>query len=283
MIFNINYFNASTFQSLTPLPIPTIYSKISLFGGGTFDDLWGENYIRTQQQIAQLDLYAQPQYTPQTIILAHFNNNLQAGNIISLPAAIDGWIIQRRAEGDAKFTTIAMVDADVDTYQDRLVSSKQTYTYQLIPKTGTVLGSPLESDPTTTDFRSVILLDPESNDGYSFCLNTVANAITVNDDVVQSDTKGKYQTTLKGNRRFKSGTVSTIARSDSNGIEQDIQFLETLEDFIQNSNEKIIKFPKGFTYRVVTSNMSYSKLDGVDSNGNTLWGVSFDWAETRGL
>jgi hypothetical protein len=282
LIFNINYFNSNNvLQSLSPLPTPTSYNKISLFGGAKFDDLWGENYIRTVAQINQLDLYAQPQWTVNTICLAHFNSNLQGGNIISLPSSIDGWIIQRRANGDAKFTTIATVGASVDTYEDRLVSSKETYIYQLIPKTGTVLGSPLESDPVSTDFRSVIVLNPITQEGYNFCLNTVANAITINEDVTQSDTKGKYQTILKGNRRFKSGSISTIAKSNStvDGINQDIKFLDQLEDFIQSSDEKIIKFPKGFTIRAVTFNMNYTQLDGVDQNGNTLWAVSFDFVE----
>ena len=285
--FNISYFNAGLgFLRLYETPSPSSYSNIKLFGAGKFGTLYGERRIYSSSDISSINPKVEQDWLTDTYINAKFDNNLQAGNYTSLASPIDGWIIQRKATTDAKFTTIAEVGAMVDTYEDNLVSSKQTYIYQLIPKAGTVLGAPLESDPVSTNFRTVILLDPLTQEGYSFCLNLQIDGITVNEDITTSDTKGKYQTVVKGNRRFKSGSIGIIASSSvdiNGGIDQNVAFLNQLEDFIQNSNEKIIKFPNGFTFRVSTGGFNYTKLDGVDANGNMLWAVSYDWAESGDL
>lgn len=285
--FNINYFNAgSAFMRLYETPTPASYSNIKLFGGGKFGTLYGERRVYSDTDIANINSKVEQEWLVDTYINAMFNSNLQAGNITSLPSPIDSWIIQRKAMGDAKFTTIAIVDDLVDTYVDKLVKSKQEYTYQMLPKAGDVLGAPLEADPVTTDFKTIILLDPLTNEGYSFCLNMQVDSITVNEDVVESNTKGKYNTTLKGKRRFKSGTIGVIAVSDvlpNGALDQDLAFLDQLEDFITNGDEKILKFPKGMTYRVTTNNMSYNKLDGLDANGNTIYSIVFDWREVAEL
>lgn len=285
--FNVNYFNGNSFFTrMYNIPVPSSYSNIKLFGGGVFGTLYGERRIYSDSDIANINSKVEQDWLVSTYINAKFNGDLQAGNLTSLPSPIDAWIIQRRATGEAKFTTIAEVGASVDMYEDRLVKSKQTYTYQILPRAGTVLGAPLEADPVTTNFDSVVLLDPLTNEGYSFCLNLQLDSVTVNDDVVSSNTKGKYNTILKGQRRFKSGSIGVIAVSTieiGGALDQDILFLEQLEDFIVNNDEKILKLPNGMTYRVITSSMTYTKLDGVDVNGNTVFSIAFGWTEVGEL
>lgn len=286
-IFNIGYFNAgNTFQLLNQVPTPSTYSNIKLFGASIVDDLWGVSRIMTQSEINNLDLYTEPQWGIDTIILANFDNNLQAGNIISLPTPIDKWLLLRKGQNDAKFTKIAELEANVSEYVDRLAVSKEMYQYELIPMAGDLLGEPLLSDPTPTDFTKVVLLNPDETEGYSFCLDLSVSDISVEEDLVVNDTKGKFQTILKGNKEVNSGTISFIATSNSdtyNELKQDVAFLDGLKDFILNGEDKILKFTSGFSYRVSTSDFSKSEKQGNDAKGNKVFAISFSWREVGEL
>lgn len=280
--FNVNYFNGnSTFQQLPQLPIPSTYNSIKLFGGATFDDLWLENYKRTQAQINTLDLEVEPQFTVNTLLLAHFNNNLQAGNIINLPSPIDKWIILRKGKNESKFTKIAEVGADVESYVDRKARSKEEYVYQLLPVTeDNKYGESLTANTANTDFSSIFLLDEDNV--YSFCYNVNMSDISTEDDVSIQQTRGKYDTILKGNRSVSTGTLSAILTSNSittSEIEQDTKFLEDLKSFILNGKSKILKLPKGLMYQVYTYDFSLLQKYGTDSYGNTVYSASFSWRE----
>lgn len=282
MIFNINYFDTNAFQSLIPLPTPSVYSGIKLFGSGTFDDVWVENYVRSYSEILALDFFSEPIWDVRTLFLAHFNNNLQGGNIINLPNPIDSWTILRRGKNDAKFTKIAEVSANVDTYVDRFARSNEEYVYQLIPVAGGFLGEPLLADAVGTDFTRVTLIDPVDNIGYEFCYDMSMSEISTEEDLIVSDTKGKFQTFLKGNKEVSVGTLSVIATSNSittAEINQDLEFLNELRAFILNGKSKIIKFPKGMMYRVYTSDFSMARKDGVDAHGNQIYRIGFEWRE----
>ena len=285
--FNISFFNASTFLTrLYEVPTPSAYSNIKVFGECTVGTVYGERRILTDTQISNYNPKVEQTWGTHTYINAKFDNNLQAGNIVSLPASIDGWIVQRKSSTESKFTTLANVSASTIAYVDKLVKSKTTYIYQLIPKAGSFLGAPLQSDPTTTDFKKVILMNPLTEEGYSFCLEIQFDALTTNEDVVTSDTKGKYPTVLKGNRRYKTSSIGVIAVSDAdtaNGIQQDEAFINQLESFIFSDVEKIIKYPKGLTYRVQTNNFVATKLEGLDNQGNTVYSLAFEWTEIGDL
>ena len=268
------------------MPTPSEYNNIKLYGGATFDTLWLENYKRTIQEITLLNLYSEPVWDINTLLLAKFNGNLQAGNIISLPSPIDKWILLRRGQNDAKFTRIAELDANVTEYVDRLAVSKEVYTYELLPVADDLIGEPLLSDPISTNFTKVILLDPTETEGYSFCLDLSVSDIGIEEDLTVSDTKGKFQTILKGNKKVNSGNLSFIITSNAdtyNELKQDVAFIDGFGDFILNGEEKILKFTSGFTYRVFTSDFIKAEKEGNDAKGNKVFVISFAWREVGGL
>ena len=282
-IFNISNFNSNNvFSGLSDVPTPSVYENIKLFGGSTVDDLHGETYIYTDAQIAELILTDTPEWLVNTFILAHFDNDLQAGNITSLPTPIEKWLVLRKSKSDSKFTKIDEIDAENYTYVDRLAKSNDEYTYQLIPKAGETLGEPLQTLPIETDFKKVVLIDPTTDLGFSFCYDLRMSEIGVEEDVSFTDTRGKFQTYQKGLKHVHVGTIGTLANSNSiteNEIVQDIEFLKGVESFITNGNEKIIKFPKGLTYRVVTHNYSMTKKQSVNSSGDTMYVINFEYRE----
>lgn len=281
--FNINYFNTETqFQRLNETPVPVTYSNIKLFGGGYFDDLHGVDFIMTDEQIDTLDFNESPEWDLNTIILAKFNNNLQAGNVTGLPSPITSWLVQRKSENDTKYTQLAEIEADVDSYIDRLAKSNETYDYRLLPIASDLIGEPLKAEPVSTDFNKVILLDPDSEEGYSFCLDLRLSEIGISEDIGLNSTRGKFDTYQKGNREVHSGSVGTLLNSNSiteEEMQQDKEFLDAFEAFLLNGGEKIIKFNKGYTYRIVTSNVSLTKKTGSTNRDRSLYVVSFSWTE----
>lgn len=285
--FNINFFNiGNTFQLLQQVPTPSTYSNIKLFGGATFDDLWGVKKILAQAEINALDFYSEPEWNVSTFLLAKFNNNLQGGNIISLPAPITNWLLLRKAQSEAKFTQLADLDDTVDTYVDYTARSMEDYTYQWIPVADDLIGEPLQADVASTDFTTVNLIDPLTGDAYSFCLDMQLSEIATQEDFTINQTKGKFDTTLRGNRRTKVGTIGVIASSNDStnltAIEQDRLFLEQLENFVLSDNVKLLKYPKGFVYKVQTHNWSMSKKDGTQ-DGKTVYKIAFEWIEVGDL
>lgn len=285
--FNINFFNVGNiFQLLDSVPPTSIYSNIKLFGGGIFDTLHGESYIYDQTKIDSLDFYSNPEWTAPTFLLMLFDNNLQGGNIISLPAPITNWLLLRKAQSEAKFTQLSNLDADVDIYVDYTARSMEDYTYQWIPVADDLIGEPLQSDEVSTDFTTVNLIDPLTGDAYSFCLDMQLSEIAIQEDFTINQTKGKFDTTLRGNRRVKVGTIGVIASSNDStnltAIEQDRLFLEQLENFVLSDNVKLLKYPKGFVYKVQTHNWSMSKKDGTQ-DGKTIYKIAFEWIEVGDL
>lgn len=282
-IFNISYFNATNeFRKLNGFPIPSTYSNVKIFGQGIFDTIWAEDYIRTNEQIESLNIFAEPEWDANTIMLAKFNNNLQAGSVTSLPSPVDNWGVFRKGKNESKFTRIGDMLAEDLIFTDRLALSKEIYEYEIIPKSGDILGEPLLADKATTDFDKVILLDPIINEGYSLCYNIQLSDTTIEEDVTVSDTRGRYQTTLRGNKQVAVGNITVIATGAtdiSNGVQQDVEFLNSFKEFILNGREKILKFTDGIAYRVTTSEYSMIKLDGLDSAGNIVYNISFSWRE----
>ena len=283
MIFNLSNFNSGNILTqLNQVPTPSTYSKISIFGSATVDDLHGVSRIYTQTEINNLDLYTEPTWGLDTFILAKFNNNLQAGNIVSLPSPITKWIVLRKGKNDAKFTKLAEIEANDTTYIDRLAKSKEEYTYQLIPVAGDLLGTPLQTVPIDTSFKKIVLLDPDTEEGYSFCLDLRMSDIQIDEDVSYKDTRGKYQTELRGNKKVNNGSIGFLAKSsavDSTELEQDLAYLQAFEDFINNGQPKILKIDNGYIYKVATSNFGKQRRNSVNNNGETLFNLTFNWRE----
>lgn len=286
-VFNLSVFNfGNIFSGVLPKIVPTSYQGITLYGKGGFGRLYGVNYVYTEAEQNELDgnqPFPDREWTIKTFILANFQNSLQAGNITSLPEPLDGWILSRKAKEDVKFTTLGLLGALDTQFIDRLAASNEDYTYRLIPKTGSLLGAPLDSDETSTDFTQVVLLDPDTEQGFSFCLDLRMSEINIEEDLSVKDTRGKYQTILKGNKRVNTGTIGFLATSsavDDNELQQDIAYLKEFEDFILDSSKaKILKLPKGYIFKVFTSDFSKTKRTSVNNQGQTLYTISFSFRE----
>lgn len=283
MIFNLSNFNFNNvLNSPQQTPTPSIYSNIKFFGEGNFVMAHGLNYIMTQQEIDDDPFWEDESWGVNSFFLAKFDNNLQAGNITSLPEPIESWIILRKAIGDAKYTKVDELPAISLEYVDRLARSNETYTYQFVPKTATLLGAPLQSNDLITNFTRVVLLDPNTNDAYSFCLDLRLSSIATDEDISFNQTRGKYDTVLKGNREVHSGSIGTIIESsavDALEVEQNYAFLQEFENFLLNGEEKILKMPYGQMYRVATSDISTTRKEGNTNSGKELYVISFSWTE----
>jgi hypothetical protein len=282
-IFNLSNFNFNNvFQAIPQTPIAGIYTNIKLFGNAIFDDLEGTHEIMTQQQIDDLSFTEIREYGVLTFLLAQFNNNLQGGNVTSLPAPIDGWIVLRKEINDAKFTKVDELEAIDLEYIDRLANSNSQYVFQFIPKTGDFLGQPMESNEVLTQFNKIILLDDKSENGYSFCLDLRLSETNIEQDITFNDVRSKFQTALIGEKEVHVGSMGFIANSNSVTeleFEQDFQYMKQFEAFLLNGEEKILKFTNGYMYRVITSNVSLTKKNGNINGNSSVWIINFEWRE----
>lgn len=287
-IFNLSNFNyGNTFIRLSDPITPSSYEGIKIYGVGGFGRLIGSKYVYSQEEIDELSgdqPFPDKEWTVDRFILANFDNNLQAGNITSLPSPITKWIVLRKEVNDAKFTKIAEIGAEELSYIDELAKSQSNYTYQLLPVATDVIGSPLEAVPVDTDFNKVVILE-EGGDGYSFCLDLRLSETRVLEDISFNETRGQYDTKLRGNRKVHAGSMGTIITSTGTEEElvQNYLYLEQFRDYLLNDTEKILKFTNGFTYRVETFNVALTKKTGVTNKGKEIYLISFEWQEINDL
>lgn len=282
-MFNISYFNArNVFQRLYERPTPSAYFGVKIFGKGNFTNIHGVTRVLGESEINSQDFFTYKNWTVDTFLLAKMEGNTQGGNVTSLSAPITSWLIFRKGLLDTTFKRLAEIPEESTFYIDNTAVSNNEYIYQFLPKNNDEIGVSVPSIPKKTDFTKVILIEEESGDIYSFCLDLRLSEISIEESSSFFDTRGRYQTYLKGNKRVNVGSIGFVANSNSIGdfeIEQDLAYLKSFEDFILNGKEKLLKFPNGYSYRVITSNFIKSRKTSVNSYGKSVYVLSFSFRE----
>lgn len=261
-----------------PPVVPTAFEKITIYGQQTVDFLWIKNKVLTDTEIEAIALTDVPIWDADTILLANYDNSINAGNIVTLNNPIVKWTIQRQEGINPIRKTISSVANTVIELIDYTVSANKDYEYYIFPITASETGEPLASDSINANFYNWSLTDPTTNTVFLFDFNLESGDITNDIDRSEYQTFSKYNKVSRGKRDFIKGNISCIAGYiNSNGnYESPITYLASMKSIINNGNQKYLKSRKGDIWVVDTYGFKYKYMDDIGDQPQT---ISFEFME----
>lgn len=271
----------------TPPIFPNVpYDTVKIFGSGIFDKIWIRNKEIDEGFLGTIDTVFEynPVWDADTVFLAEFDSNLTAGNVEAGGGELIGWLINKRKSGDLVTTRVGEVDKDTTELVDYRVVDKDSVVYQIVPKTETVLGTPLETEEVLSEYDGWFLIDEQTNTTYKFRLQFSSDTASANTSQVVFRTHNKFPTISQTESNYITGGISAIVPEEvtSDGkIVQSVRFVEGLQDFIGNGKPKLLKSRKGKIMRVMTNGFSYSQVD--DSTQEQTNSISFSFTEIERL
>lgn len=258
----------------TAIPPQQSFSSIKLYGSGYFDELHAQKVILTDEQI--LSINTNQVWGINTLLLANFENELEAGNLKNNDLPITHWRIKRKLPEELLYKLIAEISySDIESfYIDYTVKNKVEYEYLVYPVSNGIEGNPI-GGIGMSEFWGWILSDGETT--YNFDLEINSEDIRVIQDMKLFSNFSKYPAFSFGDQEYREGVLTTMPYElNGNKIDVSLNVLENLRSFINNKQTKILKNPKGEIMNVVTSDFSYKYLDQI---GEQPYRISFRFTE----
>ena len=273
------YIVGLSYLGFVPPPVvPTAFEKITIYGEQAVDFLWVKNKVLTDAEIEAIAIDDTPIWDADTILLANYDDSINAGNIVTLDNAIVKWVVQRQEASSAIRQTISSVANTVSELNDYTIAANKNYQYYIFPVTATETGEPLESDAIDADFYNWSLTDPVANTVFLFDFNLDSGDIVNDIDRSEYETFTKFNKVSRGKRDFIKGGITCLAGYiNSNGnYESPITYLENMKDIINNGNIKYLKSRKGNVWAVDTYGFKYKYMDAISDQPQT---ISFEFME----
>lgn len=218
-----------------------------------------------------------------TILLAQFLSNLEAGNVSLGGLTIDKWKIKKRRVDSTNIQGLATLTLGVNenfSYIDTAIKPQILYEYQVLPMSGDIEGQPVTIQ-TSISFDYWWLSDATgtTNESYPFFAGINAGLqvsdISVNKQrFVYDDTFNKYPIVSYGEQEYKSGTI-TAALIDI-FMEVSVGYRNSVLKFINNGLPKILRNPDGDIWKVDTYTCAYNRLQELKEPVST---ISFSFME----
>lgn len=258
-------------------PVPVMYNSIKVFGQSIVDYIQIQNVEKLESDIPNLKLYDTPIWDGNTIMLANFENTLNAGNVTSLTNPILNWVVQRRKTTDTSFTTLATLDVSQKSYVDTTLEPNVEYIYQIIATNDTEQSEPLVNMLDSVFYNSV-LSDLEGTIAYVFDFNLDFDGFENEVAYQRYDGFSKNSAYSFGKRDFRFGSATAILSSSFSDVTQTIDFIKTFTQFINNGQPKIFKDRKGNVLKVVTTGGVKQKPLSI-AIGEQPYEISFNFEE----
>lgn len=286
MAFGVSAFGINPYLPQSLIPPRRNYNKIEFFGDITIDDVHLLDFEYTRAQVEALDIAVEPTWDDNTLMLAHYNNNLGAGNLENINGTIDTIEVFRKERADSVFTKIATLNGSAEEYIDISAIPFKNYTYEMVASNNIERSEPVVGQEINIDVYNDILIDSTNRDFYVFNLNLTENETSSNTGYSRYETINKFPAFLRGRQQYATLGARAIPIANEatlcsdTEISQNIDFMNNLRNFIDNDNLKFIKTRKGFFYKGKTFDYKHSPLNiGI---GQQPYYVKFNFVETEG-
>jgi uncharacterized protein (DUF486 family) len=270
------------------LPAKQQYTKETFYGESVIDSIEIKDINLSESDIFSIDSEV-TEFNVNTILLANFENTLEAGNLVSgfsMPAV--GYRVRRKIEGDLLNPTIALInDVNMTSYVDCTVANNQSYIYTVVSifddNVNRREGLGLESEAINVSFWGWMLSSLDGNTNYNFFIGNESGEINSNKDIKIFENYTKYPAFRIGVREYRNSEFKTmpVTVDSNNNIIFTETYLKGLVSFLNNGQEKILRSPSNDVIKVVTSNAKYKYLDEITTPENTQpIEIKFDWFES---
>lgn len=233
------------------------------------------NGIHIRQNTSNIDLTPNfKEWQFDTILLAKFNNNLEAGNVGLGGLTIDRWKIRRRRINSTTFVNLDVIqfnEAGGFQYIDRTPVCNVIYEYEVIPMSGDIEGQP-HTVQIECQFDCWWITD--GNESYPLWANLEVSDIPTNIQRYVYEGFGRYPTISYGASKYQSGTITAILL-DIDG-KSNHNYQTQVENFINNRKPKWLRTAQGDIWYVDTA-MSKRKINIEFADDVST--LTFDWVE----
>ena len=279
-------FVGATFVTVPQIAFQELpYNKVTIFGEGTFDKIWIRNIAEDEAYYDAINsvIDYQPTFDSDTVFLAEFENSLSAGNVESGGEEVIAWVVNKRNVNGSINYLVGEFEPNITETIDFRTQDGESYIYQITPKTATKLGQPLVSDTITSEYYGIFLIDEDTGLSLNFDLNGSISTLGASDDQTTYNTFNQFPTISIGDRNYLSGTIRGIVPENldycDNGFIQSADFIDTVQDFVNNKSRKLLKTRKGDIFEIITRNFNRSQW--VNELQEQVDVVSFDFVEVE--
>lgn len=267
----------ANFNSAIPPKIQ--FSDILIRGECTVDDLHLKNIIISNDDIIAGDF---SDWDFNTVLIARFDGSLEAGNLTNSDMPITSWRIYRKKKDDLIYKLLVELpfDPTVASFTDTTVRNKIEYDYEVRPVSEGTEGNGIKG-VGIVDFYGWILSSVDGTKSFTFDMELSTESIQTVTDVKEIENYTQFPVVSKGKLKYKKGSITCMPYEViNNNYEITLNILEVLDEFINNSDAKILKNSKGEMFKVATSNFSHKYLDKISSQP---YNITFSWTQIANM
>lgn len=258
---------------------PLKYGFINLGGNGkgVYDYIWFKNGVKTQSEINTVNnFFYIPVFDIDTIMLANFNGNPNAGNIDSVSGIIRNWLIYRKEKDSVTLTFVASIPASEISITDYNVLFGQEYEYIIFAETDNEISNAITgkgSIKARWEGWSLIDLNNQQENGlYTVSADDVwlFNTNFSSSDIEQNLNKYIYENFTQfpkvstGQKNYISGGITAFLSNITRESPQYRDTAQMMQDFgnmIANGHPKLLKDRKGNAWVVDTQSNGFNYID----------------------
>lgn len=272
------------------------YNKATLYGNSWVDYLWIKEVVADNEEIQKVDdfLYS-PIWDGNTLLLATFDKDINAGNIVSLTDNVLYWQIYRKKPDETTLSYITKIPVYQYNFSDFNVLNNGEYQYTIFAETENYISAPLTqvgySKVSWWNWSLVGLVDTDT-DGLYYADNDniwlfdtmlTSNALDQNIDKYIMENFTQFPKISSGKKNYLSGSLTAYL---SNVNMETGKYSDTVEqynkfvDFIAQPTVKLLRDRKGNGWVVSTTgnNMQY-----IDESAEQITKVSFEFVQLNDI
>lgn len=272
------------------------YNKATLYGNSIVDYLWIKDYIAQQSEINNVNAYTYaPVWDGNTLLLATFDRDLNAGNIVSLTDNVIYWQIYKRKPDDASLSFVAKIPASQYKVVDFNVLNGDEYQYTIFAETENYISAPLEQigfiKASWWNWSLVGLKESDTNGLYYadsdniwlFDTMLTSNGFDQNIDKYIMENFTQFPKISSGKKNYLSSSLTAFL---SNVDLQGGRYSDTVEqynrfvDFIAQPTPKLLRDRKGNGWIVSTTGNS---MQYIDESTEQITKVSFNFVQLNDI
>lgn len=207
-----------------------------------------------------------------TILNAHFNGDLEAGNINIILEQLSAMKIKRREKGANNWLTLHEIpvnsEKDINfSVIDRYTKSKTAYEYAIVPIINSTEGN-YNINIIKPFFNGIFILDKENN--FSTRLNIDISTQKNKPSAIVNTLGRRYPFTIQnGENNYYSGSITAEfykneerLKNDCNfDIEDSFVYREKFMDFLHNGKPKLLKSHDGRMWMINIMDSSPEKKE----------------------
>ncbi len=270
------FFLGMGYLSAPNVPIwASVYNSVSIYGNSTIDKV---RIVKRCLSIEELDaLTVNDVYSWDTdtlLLYAEFTNGDFNAGLISSDTEWTGYRVARVCCNDPLQKVLATnLPRNQKDFWDYTTAKDIEYTYVIAPITSDSVLTSFTSEPVTPTYEDVFLIDEITGEYFKFALNVeVGSLTTVHNEVVYDTGFSQYAPSSSDNQRYRKGSITALmGYMDGNTYIDNSRYLDQLDIFINNDNNKIIKGLKDSqVMKVRTGEFSHTPNRGVSPESTNV-------------